>query len=187
MTPSGTHTLTITWIKEAIQNKAARWARRDYRHTTSVTLLKQHIKLDPLATRRQIYRQQMIYKIINNLVDINKDTYLQLTYTSHQRHPQPWIPHLPDQHKYIKKFIQIRLTIVLRQIMTNQRTSINLFFFSGHHVGSVRALGDDINLQWYIEDSNPHRSWTLHVVPSLYPFGCRVRWLHIATKLTYLP
>lgn len=61
---------------EAIQNKAARWIRRDYRHTTSVTLLKQSIKLDPLATRRQIHRQQMLYKITNNLVDINKDTYL---------------------------------------------------------------------------------------------------------------
>ncbi len=49
---------------------------RDYRHTTSVTLLKQDIELDPLATRIQIHRQQMLYKIINNLVDINKDTYL---------------------------------------------------------------------------------------------------------------
>ena len=64
---------------EAIQNKAARWIRRDYRHTTSVTLLKQDIKLDPLATRRQIHRQQMLYKITNNLVDINKDTYLHPT------------------------------------------------------------------------------------------------------------
>ncbi len=61
---------------EAIQNKAARWARRDYRHTTSVTLLKQDIKLDPLATQRQIHRQQMLNKITNNLVDIDKNTYL---------------------------------------------------------------------------------------------------------------
>ena len=64
---------------ESIQNKAARWIRRDYRHTTSVTLLKQDIKLDPLATRRQIHRQQMLYKITNNLVDINKNTYLHPT------------------------------------------------------------------------------------------------------------
>ena len=45
---------------ETIQNKAARWIRCDYRHTTSVTLLKQDIKLDPLATRRQIHRQQNV-------------------------------------------------------------------------------------------------------------------------------
>ena len=64
---------------EAIQNKAARWIRRDYRHTTSVTLLKQDIKLEPLATRRQIHRQQMLYKITNNLVDIDKNIYLHPT------------------------------------------------------------------------------------------------------------
>ena len=33
---------------ETIQNKAARWIRCDYRHTTSVTLLKQDIELDLL-------------------------------------------------------------------------------------------------------------------------------------------
>ena len=55
---------------DAIQNKAARWAKRDYSHTTSVTLLKQDTKLDPLTTR---HRQHMLYKITNNLVDINKD------------------------------------------------------------------------------------------------------------------
>ena len=64
---------------EAIQNKAARWIRRDYRHTTSVTRLKQDIKLEPLETRRRIHRQQMLYKITNNLVDINRDTYLHPT------------------------------------------------------------------------------------------------------------
>ena len=64
---------------EAIQNKTARWIRRDYRHTTSVTLLKQDIKLEPLATRRQIHRQQMIYKITNNLIDIDRNTYLHST------------------------------------------------------------------------------------------------------------
>ncbi|KAK3881103.1 hypothetical protein Pcinc_014440 [Petrolisthes cinctipes] len=64
---------------ESTQNKTARWARRDYRHTTSVTLLKQDTKLDPLVTRRQIHRQQMIYKITNKLVDIDKDTYLHPT------------------------------------------------------------------------------------------------------------
>ena len=46
---------------------------------THHTLLKQHLKLDPLATRRKIHRQQMLYKITNNLVDINKDTYLKPT------------------------------------------------------------------------------------------------------------
>ena len=64
---------------EAIQNKATRWARHDYRHTPSVTLLKHNTQLHPLPTRKQIHRQQMIYKITNNLVDINKDIYLHPT------------------------------------------------------------------------------------------------------------
>ncbi len=59
------HTLNNINKLEATQNKAARWIRRDYRHTTSVTLLKQDIKLDPLKTRRQIHRQQMLYKTTN--------------------------------------------------------------------------------------------------------------------------
>ena len=75
------HTNTNIGKLESIQNKAARWIRRDYRHTTSVTRLKQDIKLEPLETRRQIHRQQMLYKITNNLVDINKDTYLTLANT----------------------------------------------------------------------------------------------------------
>ncbi len=75
---------------EAIQSKTARWAKRDYRHTTSVTLLQQDIKLDPLPTQRQIHRQQMLYEITNNLVD-KKKTHLftPSNYTIHQRQPQP--------------------------------------------------------------------------------------------------
>ena len=73
------HTLNNINILESTQNKAARWISRDYRHTTSVTLLKHNIKLNTLATRRQIHRQQMLYKITNGLVDIDRESYLHST------------------------------------------------------------------------------------------------------------
>ena len=79
------HTYTNIRKLESTQNKAARWARRDYRHTTSVTLLKQQLKLDTLETRRLIHRQQMLYKITNRLVDIDKDTYLHSSLTRSTR------------------------------------------------------------------------------------------------------
>lgn len=45
------HTNTNINKLEAIQNKAAGWARRDYRHTTSVTLLKQD-KTRPISNTK---------------------------------------------------------------------------------------------------------------------------------------
>ena len=55
---------------EGIQQKAARWATSTYSHTDSVTTILQNLKWADLADRRTHQRLTLLYKIINNHVEI---------------------------------------------------------------------------------------------------------------------
>ena len=61
---------------EAVQRRAARFATGDYSRYSSVTTMLQNLNWQSLQARRDRARIIMMYRIINNLVDIPSDTYL---------------------------------------------------------------------------------------------------------------
>jgi predicted YcjX-like family ATPase len=63
---------------EMVQRRAARYVTNRYRNTSSVTYMLGDLEWDTLETRRKKIRLTMMYKIINNLIDIRAEEYLPL-------------------------------------------------------------------------------------------------------------
>ena len=58
---------------ERIQRRAARWITNTYDRSTSVTVLLQELKLEPLEERRCVSRLAFLYKILNEHVAVPPD------------------------------------------------------------------------------------------------------------------
>ena len=58
---------------EHIHRRAARWIKRDYRPTTSITEMLDNLSLDPLADHREAARLILMFKIMHNHVSIPPD------------------------------------------------------------------------------------------------------------------
>ena len=61
---------------EQVQRRAARYVTNNYRNTSSVTAMLNHLQWPTLENRRNISRVTMLYKITNNLVAVNPELYL---------------------------------------------------------------------------------------------------------------
>jgi hypothetical protein len=61
---------------EMVQRRAARYVTNRYRNTSSVTSMLGDLEWDTLEIRRKKIRLTMMYKIINNLIDIRAEEYL---------------------------------------------------------------------------------------------------------------
>ena len=61
---------------EMVQRRAARFVTNRFHNTSSVSDMLEHLKWDTLEARRCKLQLTMFYKIVNNIVDINKDLYL---------------------------------------------------------------------------------------------------------------
>ena len=59
-----------------VQRRAARYVTNRYRNTSSVTSMLGDLEWDTLEIRRKKIRLTMMYKIINNLIDIRAEEYL---------------------------------------------------------------------------------------------------------------
>ena len=59
-----------------IQRRAARWITNKYDQSTSVTMLLQELKLEPLEERRRVSRLAFLYKILNEHVAVSLDLVL---------------------------------------------------------------------------------------------------------------
>ena len=71
---------------EAVQRRAARFCQNDYRRTSSVTSMIQNLGWEELQYRREQCKTVMMYRIINNLVDIPAEKYLTHSGTSTRGH-----------------------------------------------------------------------------------------------------
>lgn len=88
---------------EKVQRRAARWVKRDYSRTSSVTAMLQSLQWRSLDQRRIDSRLSLLYKITHDLVAIPREQYL----TAPQRqsrisHPMAYrqIPTTTDYYKY---------------------------------------------------------------------------------------
>ena len=61
---------------EAVQRRAARWATRDYRYTSSVTAMLKDLNWGPLDQRYIDSRLMMMYKVTYHLIAIPASLYL---------------------------------------------------------------------------------------------------------------
>ena len=61
---------------EMVQRRAARFVTKRFHNTSSVTDMLDHLQWETLEARRCKLQLTMLYKIVNNIVDIDKDLYL---------------------------------------------------------------------------------------------------------------
>ena len=97
------HTTTDINKVEAVQRRAARWATRDYRYTSSVTAMLKDLNWRPLDQRRIDSRLVMMYKVTYDLVAIPASDYLvRNTRTSRHIHPLAYrqIQTLKDYYRF---------------------------------------------------------------------------------------
>ena len=77
---------------EKLNTKAARFISNDYRVLDGITTtLKNKHNLHPLIERRKFHRLVLMYKIKNNLIDINKEQYLFEHGRRGLRHNPSWL------------------------------------------------------------------------------------------------
>ena len=78
-----------------IQRSAARFVKSNYEHTKgTVTTLLNDLKWQPLEERRKAARLTMMYKIVNEEIDIPSDRYLTpVTRLSRHNNSKSFIPH----------------------------------------------------------------------------------------------
>ena len=82
------HTDTAIQQIEKVQRRAARWVKRDYSRTSSVTAMLQSLNWRRLDLRRIDNRLSVMYKITHDLVAIPRDQYL----TALQRQSRTSLP-----------------------------------------------------------------------------------------------
>ena len=73
------HTTGCVQQIEAVQRRAARFVKGDYRTTSSTSQMIQDLGWQPLQVRRQQAKVTLMYRIVYNLVDIPGNQYLHTT------------------------------------------------------------------------------------------------------------
>ena len=71
---------------EAVQRRAARFVKNDYRFTSSVTAMLQDLEWHTLEERRWAIKATMLFKILHHLVCIPADQYLKAITDHTSRH-----------------------------------------------------------------------------------------------------
>ena len=61
---------------EVIQRRAARYTTNGYRNTSSVSSMLDHLQWESLESRRSEIQLTLLYKIVNNMIDIPADELL---------------------------------------------------------------------------------------------------------------
>ena len=87
-----------------VQRRAARYVTNRYRNTNSVTSMLGDLEWDTLETRRKKIRLAMMYKIINNLIDIRAEEYLkyQQFSASTDYYKHSFFPQTPPPPQYLE-------------------------------------------------------------------------------------
>ena len=98
------YTKTNSAKVEAVQRQAARFCFNDYRQTSSVSSLVQDLGLEQLQTRCQQNKTEMIYRIVNNLVEIPVNQYLTPAGVSTRGHQQRFLPYYCSVNAYQGSF-----------------------------------------------------------------------------------
>ena len=98
------YTKTNSAKVEAVQRRAARFCFNDYRQTSSVSSMMQDLEWEQLQTRRQQNKTVMMYRIVNNLVEIPANQYLTPTGVSTRGHQQRFLPYYCSVNAYQGSF-----------------------------------------------------------------------------------
>ena len=97
---------------EMVQHRAARYVTNRYHNTSSMTSMLEHLEWESLESRCVKCQLTMLFKIINDLVDIPRDQYLTEASTRTRSHHSHKFRHVPAPSDYFKNSFFPR-TIVL--------------------------------------------------------------------------
>ena len=97
---------------EMVQPRAARYVTNRYHNTSNVTSMLEHLEWESLESRQVKCQLTMLFKIINDLVDIPPDQYLTEASTRTRSHHSNKFGHVPASSDYFKNSFFPR-TIVL--------------------------------------------------------------------------
>jgi len=90
---------------EMVQRRAARFVSNRYRNTSSVQDMLTNLNWESLETRRKKIQLTLLYKITNNLIDINPKDYLQKTNSrTRASHQQKYLPYSTKTDCYKHSF-----------------------------------------------------------------------------------
>ena len=90
---------------EMVQRREARFVSNRYRNTSSVQDMLTNLNWENLATRRKKIQLTLLYKITNNLIDINPNDYLQKTNSrTRASHQQKYLPYSTKTDCYKHSF-----------------------------------------------------------------------------------
>ena len=116
---SGTHLqrpASTRW--KLVQRRAARFCHYDYRRTSSVTSMIQNLGWEELQHRREQCKTIMMYRIVNDLIDIPAENYLTHSGTTTRVPPHNSI-------NYREKLLQkLPRDIITREILLSFRQRI---------------------------------------------------------------
>ena len=87
---------------QSVQRRAARYATNRYHNTSSVTNMLHHLQWESLESRRWKCQLTMFYKIVNDIVNISPEPYLQKTASrTRSRHSHTY-RHISTKTDYYK-------------------------------------------------------------------------------------
>ena len=124
------HTQSAICKIETVQRKAARFVCNNYYRYSSVTNMLQQLGWPTLERRRSEAKATMMYKIINNLVQVNQRDLI-CNYSNTRGHPFRFI-HLPSRidvycHSYFPSAIRIWNNLPESVILS---TTLDLFKYN---------------------------------------------------------
>ena len=89
---------------EQLQRSAARFCTGDYHQTSSVTIMITKLQLESLEKRRKIARLLLMYKIIHDIVDVDKESYLQFAKEQRTRNSHKYKLQIQRSSKDVFKY-----------------------------------------------------------------------------------
>ena len=94
---------------EPVQRRATRFCFKDYRRTSSVSSMIQYLGWELLKTSRQQNKTVMMYRIVNNPVEIPANQYLTPTGVSNRGHQQRFLPYYCSVNAFQGSFFCLKL------------------------------------------------------------------------------
>jgi hypothetical protein len=101
---------TYTYKIEAVQRRAARFIMGDYKRESNVTSMLKQLDLGTLQSRQQAARATMMYRVVNDLVDI-PSSQLQPTVSNTRGHTSRYLQPFCDTKSYQDFFFPTGIVI----------------------------------------------------------------------------
>ena len=128
---------------EMVQRRAARYVTNRYHNTSSVTSMLEHLEWESLESRRVKCQLTMLFKIINDLLDIPPDQYLREASTRTRSHYSHKCRHVPASSDYFKNsfYPKNHCSLEVPTSLFGRRSQFGIFQMGAQHHVILICLG----------------------------------------------